>query len=225
MERPGEGTELVALYEEQRSNGITLQRRVFEDAFGKEWEQIPAQKALEEMRKENPEKYKSTNTNNSSTLGGLVATPSTPYFRPYSTMPHELRDSVKLVINVSSGGIFRKTRRALEPLGLGAEYESLFDCPELITLPQMASRSKNAGKGEIPNEVAYYTRGCGNGAIIGTTNPDGIAEYFERKGIRARKAGKITSKQEISISSRCLDAKQKAGKHTIVHMYSDKPLG
>jgi phosphoribosylaminoimidazole (AIR) synthetase len=219
------GLPLVLLYEEQRSNGITLQRRVLEETFGPEWYKVKVSDAMTllggalrwEVR--HIPKIRSDRT-----LGELVSQPSTPYFRVDSLMPKELLETIKLRVNVSSGGIIGKTRRALEPLGLGAEYFALFEVPELILILQMASRLEGS-KGVILDEVAYYTWGAGNGAIVGTTCPELVVDYYKKSGIRALVGGVVTNEPKIVIASRAFDSMQVDNRKPLIHWYKDPPLG
>ncbi len=219
------GLPLVVLHEEQRSNGITLQRRIFEDAFGSKWYKIRAVDAFKALNgrlgSAQPEILQHGHY---SSLGELVSRHSTPYFSADTRMPEELLDSIKFRVNVSSGGIIGKTRRLLEPHGLGADYDKLFDAPELILLLQMASRTRDS-KGIIPDLVAYYTWGCGNGAVIGTGLPDKIVEYYSKSGIRAKKAGTVIADLEIRIKSSCLDSKIETEPLIVTHRYSEAQLG
>ncbi len=218
------GTNLVLLHEEQRSNGITLQRRVLSETFGEEWYKVKASDAFNYLNGRLGGKYSAIPFEDERTLGELVAKPSTPYFRADSMMPKELRNSIRFRINVSSDGLIGKTRRLLEPLGMGAVYTSVFDSPALITLVQMASRAEGS-KGAIPDEVAYYTWGCGNGAVIGTTDHVSVRDYYQSNGIRARIGGVVTALPEISVASRCLDSALRSERYVVTHRYMDKPLG
>jgi len=221
------GVYLVILPEEQRSNGITTQRNISEETFGEDWHRIKASDAFDILNDSDhlDGKYSGIKlANGNRTLGELVAKPSTPYFRIDSRMPDELLDKVKFRINVSSGGLFGKTRRLLKPLGLGAEYSDVFKAPDLILLLQMASQL--GSKGVIPDEVAYYTWGCGTGAVIGTTDPDSICKYYNDNKIGAEFGGVVTPYQEIKIASRCLDAHMSGKEYMwIRHKHADKPLG
>ncbi len=217
------GTKLVLLYEEQRSNGITPQRRIFSETFGEEWYKVNASDAFEFLNNRSGGKYSGLALHDRRTLGQLVARSSTPYFRIDSMMPEELLDKINFRINVSSGGLIGKTRRLLEPFGMGADYSDVFDAPELILLLQMTSQVEGS-KGTVPDKVAYYTWGCGNGAVIGTTDPVSVRDYYNRNGIRAKIGGVIKAQPEISVASRCLDSV--LGKqYVITHKYTEKPLG
>jgi len=215
----------VLLYEEQRSNGITTQRRILSETFGKEWYNVSSQEALNLLNEKVGEgiDHIFSRTGNK-TLGELVSEPSTPYFRMDSLMPEKLLETVKLRINVSGGGLIGKTQRALESLGLGAYYEDVFDLPDLIRIIQMSSRIKGS-KGIVTDEVAYSTWGCGNGAVIGTGNPDEVIRYYTSNGIPAKHGGWVNSFHEVSIESRGYDSQINPEGLTIVHGYKDKPLG
>jgi phosphoribosylaminoimidazole (AIR) synthetase len=215
------GTPLVVLYEKQRSNGITTQRNVLGETFGARWYEVTVEDAFKTLNKKLNGAYSKISFNEpKKTLGELVAHPSTPYFRADSMMPDELLDSIQFRINVSSGGIVGKTERLLRPFNLGAEYKNLFDCPDLIKIIQMASYLPNP-KGVMPDMQAYSTWGCGNGAVIGTTDPSRVALYYNKSGIEAKgNAGIVIMTPEIVISSRCLDAAEKNYKaEPIVHHY------
>lgn len=218
------GTALVLLYEQQRSNGITIQRRISEETFGKEWYKVKASDAFKFLNDRLGGKYSGLGLSEKRTLGELVAQPSTPYFRVDSIMPEELADKIKFRINISSGGLIGKTRRFLEPFGMGADYSDVFESPELILLLQMASQVE-VSKGVIPDQVAYYTWGCGNGAAIGTTDPDSVRDYYNANGIRAKIGGVVTAQPEISIVSRCLDSTLESKPYIIIHKYTEKHLG
>lgn len=220
-----ENLPLVLLFEEQRSNGITLQRRVLEETFGPEWYSIKVQSAFKQLNGALGKKYPNLIQSDSErTLGELVAKPSTPYFRVDSMMPRGLLEKVGLRINVSSGGLIGKSRRLLEPFNLGADFTDVFDAPELILLLQMASRLRTS-KGIIPDKVAYYTWGCGNGAVVGTTEPESTVEYYRSKGISARVGGLIRREPRIMIVSKALDSKGEDKPHILTHEYTESPLG
>lgn len=219
------GLDLILLYEEQRSNGITLQRRVLEEAFGPKWYAVKVSAAISHLDQMLKGKYPHIPSfSTGETLGELVSRPSTPYFRVDSLMPKNLLDTIKFRVNVSSGGIIGKTRRSLERFRLGADYFDPFDAPPLTLIIQMASRI-DGSKGIIPDEVAYYTWGCGNGAIIGTTHPDLVVDYYNKSGISAKAGGKIISAPEIRIRSKAFDSMQKTEPYILTHKYTDLPLG
>ncbi|NIO44829.1 MAG: hypothetical protein GTN36_04750 [Candidatus Aenigmarchaeota archaeon] len=219
------GLPVVLLYEEQRSNGITMQRRILSETFGEEWYEVKSSEALKFLNKELQGKYSDLKLHDEErSLGELVAQPSTPYFRVDSMMPQHLLDKVKFRINVSSGGLIGKTRRLLEPVGLGANYHDVFGAPGLILLLQMSSRLEGT-RGVVTDKVAYYTWGCGNGAAIGTEEPESIVDYYNSKGIRAKIGGVVIAQPEINITSKCLDSTLKSKPHIINHKYREKPLG
>ncbi len=218
-------TELVLLYEEQRSNGITTQRKVLEETFGKKWHGITASRAFDMLNEKlGGKQLGGSLSDEGRTLGELVAQPSTPYFRIDSAMPAKILDTIKFRINVSSGGMIGKTSRFLEPFGVGANYSDVFEAPNLILLLQMASRLEGS-KGVISDKIAYSTWGCGNGVVIGTTDPAAVIKYYGANGIRAKVGGCTTSEQEISITSKCLDSITGKGDHVINHKYTEKPTG
>jgi hypothetical protein len=221
------GLHLVLLYEEQRSNGITTQRRIFSETFGNEWYKVRVSDAFDYLNGKSGGKYSGLKikfSDEKRSLGELVAHPSTPYFRMDSIMPQELIDTINFRINVSSGGLFGKTRRLLEPFGIGANYSDVFDAPKLVLLLQMASQVETS-RGVVPDEVAYYTWGCGNGAVIGTTDPKSVMNYYNSNGIRAKIGGITTKKSEINVMSKCLDSVLRDEPYMITHKYSEKPLG
>jgi hypothetical protein len=88
----------------------------------------------------------------------------------------------------------------------------------------MSSRVAES-KGTIPDEVAYYTWGCGNGAIVGTTQPESVAYYYRKSGIMAKAGGVITTSPEITIRSRAFDSMQQDKPLILTHKYTDSPLG
>jgi phosphoribosylaminoimidazole (AIR) synthetase len=220
------GISLVILYEEQRSNGITMQRRIFSETFGEDWHGVSVYEAFEYMKNELGEEYEKLEDylkGDERTLGQLVAQPSTPYFRTDSMMPEKLLDTVKFRINVSSGGLIGKTERLLEPFELGAEYSDVYDTPNLVLLLQMATKLKDA-KGEVPDEVAYSTWGCGVGAVIGTTDPDAVVDYYDKNGVMAMVGGYVTKDNNVTIKSTGLDSilqQEQDGLLTIVHEYGN----
>ena len=220
-----ENLPLVLLFEEQRANGITLQRRVLEETFGPEWYKITAQTAFKQLNDALDCKYPNfIQSGPKRTLGDFVAKPSTPYFRVDSMMPKGLLEKVGLRINISSGGLIGKSRRLLEPLNLGADFTDVFDAPELILLLQMASRLRTS-KGVIPDKVAYYTWGCGNGAVVGTAEPESTVEYYRSKGIPARVGGLIRREPRVTIVSKALDSRGEDKPHILTHEYTESPLG
>jgi len=133
-------------------------------------------------------------------------------------------DKIKFRINVSSGGLIGKSRRFLETFGVGANYYDVFDSPPLILLLQMASQIEGA-KGIVTDKVAYYTWGCGNGAAIGTTEPEVVRDYYNSKGIRSKIGGTVIAQPEIDITSRCLDSTLDSKPYIISHKYTEEPLG
>lgn len=218
------GIALVSLHEEQRSNGITTQRRILSETFGDKWYEVPVLDAFRFLDKRLGGEYSGIEiSDRERSLGELVAKPSTPYFRVDSMMPEELAEMIKFRVNISSGGLTGKTRRLLEPFGLGAHYSDPFDMPDLIMLLQMSSRIEGS-RGIVPDEVAYYTWGCGQGAVIGTTDPDAVRGYYNSNGIKSKIVGVVTPRPEISISSRCLDS-AKNRPHVITHKYTEEPFG
>lgn len=216
---------IVLLYEEQRSNGITMQRRIFSETFGKEWYKVKGSEAFKSLNDRLQEKYSELRLGDvERTLGELVAQPSTPYFRVDSMMPEQLLDKIKFRINISSGGLIGKTRRLLEPFGLGIDYHDVFDAPPLILLLQIASQVKE-GRGVVTDKVAYYTWGCGNGTVICTTDPESVRDYYNTKGIRAKIGGVVTTRPEINIVSKCLESTLKREPLIINHKFIEDPLG
>ncbi len=219
------GLDTVLLYEEQRTNGVTLQRRIHSEVFGKEWYNITTSDAFKLLNEKLGRRHSGLAlSGRKRTLGELVAQPSTPYFRIDSMMPEELLDKIKFRINVSSGGLIGKSRRLFEPFGIGASYSDVFEAPELILLLQMASQVEGS-KGIVPDKVAYFTWGCGNGAVIGTTDADSVIEYYSANGIRAKVGGVITTQPQINITSRCLDSTLQNRPYIVTHKYTEEPLG
>lgn len=219
------GLSLVILYERQRTNGITLQRRVLEEAFGKDWHGMKLDEAIGIIEGELGDGYASGKIHDqNTTLGEMVALPSTPYFRIDHRMPRSIMETVKLKINVSSGGLVGKTRRCLEPMGIGAEYSNLFEAPDLVLLVQMSSRLRKSG-GRISDEVSYHTWGCGVGYVIGTSDPEGVVAHYTGNGIRAVVGGSIIAEREIRVSSKGLDSMDVGGTQVLRYRYTDRPLG
>lgn len=217
--------DLVLIDEEQRTNGITLEWLQLQETFGAEWYNMKASEAFRRLNANLQGKYSGlVLSDGDRTLGELVAKPSTPYFRIDSRMPEELLKKVNFSINVSSGGLIGKTRRLLEPHKLGAEYYDVFTAPDLVYLVQMASQC-NGSKGVIPDEVAYSTWGCRTGKVIGTDEPELIKEHYIDNGINAKIGGVVTTNQEITIASKCLDAILRDKDYIIRHKYTEKPLG
>lgn len=222
------GTGLVLLYEMQRSNGITMQRRIPSEVFGENWYKMTVADAFRQLNDKLGGKYEDLPLiGDDRTLGELVAQPSTPYFRVDSKMPRHVLETVKFRINVSSGGLIGKTRRLLEPKGLGAFYFNTFNAPVLILILQMASElqsRENPEKGIVTDLSAYYTWGCGIGAVIGTTAPDTVKGYYDANGVRARVGGVVVNSPEICVVSKCLESTQHEKPHVLRHPYTDKPL-
>ena len=222
------GTPLVVLAEFQRTNGITTPINVFRETFGQEWYAVRAADALSDLKRRLGPQYDFFQLKEpDKTLGQFVAHPSTPYFRVSSLLSEELQESILLKINISSGGLFGKTRRSLEPRGMGADYTSLFESPDHITLVQMASRLPNP-KGMIPDKAAYFTWGCGNGLVIATSEPGKVARHYMKNGIRAKYAGTVNYQPRISICSSALDALMRDDhykEYTLIHRYTEKQSG
>jgi len=219
------GLPIVLLHEEQRSNGITTQRKILSETFGEDWYKIKGFEAFRNLNDKLQGKYSGLKLDGEKrTLGKLVAQHSTPFFSVDSLMPKKMLDKIKFRINVSSGGLIGKSRRFLEPFGVGANYYDVFDSPPLILLLQMASQIEGA-KGIVTDKVAYYTWGCGNGAAIGTTEPEAVRDYYNSKGIRSKIGGTVIAQPEIDITSRCLDSTLDSKPHIISHKYTEEPLG
>jgi hypothetical protein len=87
------------------------------------------------------------------------------------------------------------------------------------------SSQLEGSKGVVTDDVAYYTWGCGNGAVIGTTDPDSVRDYYMDNRIRAKIGGVVTAEPEISIASKCLDSIIAKEIYVITHKYTEKPLG
>jgi hypothetical protein len=223
------GVQLVILPEEQRSNGVTTQRNILTETFGKGWYDIESREAYEMLNDRLEGKYSKAWQpgyweRDKRKLGKLVAKHSTPYFRADSMMPKKLLRKKLFSINISSGGVIGKSRRKLEPYGIGAEFYNLFEAPKLTFLIQMSSRLKES-KGVVTDEVVYFTWGNGQGEIVATRDPMSFIQYYESKGLNARIGGILTTKPEISIVSRCLDSTLVKGPYVITHKYTQKQLG
>jgi phosphoribosylaminoimidazole (AIR) synthetase len=212
------GLKLVMLYDEQRTNGITLQRHILEQAFGEEWYKISFADALGSINF-NKAIYDGAFTGTvEMTLGQMVATPATPYFRLFSTMSEELRRSVIFNYTNSSGGLPENTKRYLSPHGLGASFAETFPAPELIRFLQLVA-TKHTGMSMIPDEEAYLIWSCGNGSVIGTTNPAGVVRHAQKNGIAAQVAGEVVDATQVSVTLRGLDGATRSSRISYVYDY------
>ena len=98
-----------------RSNGLTLVRRVMEDAHGPEWHRV---------------------RHNARTYGDLALEPSTIYSRAvvdmFGGIEGEPRARLHAAAHVTGGGLPGKLGRALKPSGSGAVIDEPFDPPALM---------------------------------------------------------------------------------------------
>ena len=172
------GDKIVAFKEKGfRSNGLSLVRKVFKEAYGVDWH-------LREYNREN--------------LGRLVLEPSKIYCKAIVEMhggvSGERKAEIHGVVHITGGGIPGKLGRVLKPSGLGAELFDLFEPCEVMLHCQ--------NLGDISDEEAYKTWNMGQGMLVITPEPEKVIEIAAKYCIEAKVAGEIVDKPGILIKSK-----------------------
>ncbi len=173
-----EGDAVVALKEAGfRSNGLSLARKVFKQAYGEDWH-------LTDF--------------NGNSLGKLALTPSKIYCNAIVDMHGGISKEAKAklhgVVHVTGGGIPGKLGRILKPSGLGADLGDLFEPAPIMLHCQKL--------GNIKDAEAYRTWNMGNGMLVITPEPEKVLKLAQEHGIEARCAGKITKRTGILIKNK-----------------------
>ncbi|MEA3229706.1 MAG: AIR synthase-related protein [archaeon] len=160
-----------------RSNGLSLVRKVFSEAYGDKWH-------LKEFKEEK--------------LGDLVLTPSTIYSACVSSIfggfDSEPKAELHAVSHITGGGLPGKLGRILKPSGLGADIDNPFTPADIILHCQE--------KGNIPDREAYRTWNMGQGMVLITPEPEKAIRIAEEFNIEAKTIGKITEDKGIRIKSK-----------------------
>lgn len=171
------GDAVVALRERGfRSNGLSLARKIFGEAYGEEWHVLPW---------------------GPHTLGAEALAPSTIYAKAvcgmFGGVHREPLLNLHAVAHITGGGIPEKLGRALRPSGLGATLETLFEPPIVMSACQE--------EGGVPDEEAYRTWNMGQGMLVVTPDPDGAVRLAAACSIEARIAGEIDARPGIRLRS------------------------
>jgi len=174
------GQVIIALRDDFRSNGISSVRKALAMKYGTEWWNNP--KATEDIL--------------------ACASPSVLYDRMLNSAhgwfdddPFTPKFIMHLIVHLSGGAFETKLGEdILEPLGLSADLTDLFDPPPIM--------KKCANWRGMNNEDCYRAWNGGQGAIVVVDKDDAKAfvSFADQFGIEARVAGKITKKQNHTIS-------------------------
>ncbi|MDP3882149.1 MAG: lyase family protein [Nanoarchaeota archaeon] len=172
------GDKVVAFREKGfRSNGLSLARKVFKQAYGVDWH-------LQEFDGQN--------------LGRLVLQPSKIYCKAVVDMhggvTGEKKAEIHGVVHVTGGGVPGKLGRVLKPSGLGAELFDLFEPPQVMQHCQSL--------GNVSDEEAYKSWNMGQGMLVITPDPARVIEIASQHGIEAKIAGEIVQSPGILIKPR-----------------------
>lgn len=179
--RPGQA---VVVFEEKgfRCNGLSLVRRVYENAFGPMWH----------------EKRIDWEDHFTYSLGDKVLTSSTIYTRlmvdlhgGYDGKP---RCRIFGAAHITGGGVPEKLGRMLKPSDLGVHLHNLSEPGECLRHLQHVGR--------IPDFEAYKTLNMGQGMAVVTDEPDVVIERARLFGVRAQVAGYIRAERGISLVSK-----------------------
>ena len=171
------GDSVVAFCEKGfRSNGLSLVRKIFNNAHGEDWHAVPF---------------------NGSTLGKMALMPSRIYSKAVVDMHGGVGKDAKAVIHgvahITGGGIPGKLGRVLKASKLGAELTDLFPPSEIMAHCQKL--------GNVQDEEAYRTWNMGNGMLVITPEPEKVIQIAKQHGIIAKKAGVITAQPRIAINN------------------------
>jgi len=174
------GDSLVGLSEPGfRSNGLSLVRKIMENAHGDDWHEVM---------------WKRENVN----MGEKALTSSTIYtkavvdmFGGYDGKP---KVDVHGVSHITGGGLPGKLGRTLKPSGFGAEIDSPMDPSEFMLYTQAL--------GNVSDEEAYRTWNMGQGMVVITPYHTVVKNIAEEHGILAQKIGEVTNEPGIRIRNR-----------------------
>lgn len=172
---------LVAMREEGfRSNGISLVRKTAEENYGEFWHLADVKgtgKKLGRMVLHPAEIYTPVMVE---AFGGFD--PQTKPRAPFHGAAH-----------ITGGGIPEKVGRMLEPSGLGAELDDLYEPGEVVSLIQHDA--------ELGDKEAYTVWNMGQGMIVATDKPKKLIKLAEEHGKEAKVVGEVTKDPKITIRS------------------------
>lgn len=174
------GDSIVALKEPgMRCNGMSLVRKVFNDAHGEDWHTV---------------EYKGKS------LGDWVLYPSQIYCAAVVDMFGGVMNEPKAVVHgvahITGGGIPGKLGRVLKPSGLGAVLDNLYTPSEVMTHCQEL--------GNVSDEEAYKTWNMGQGMFVITPEPETVIEVAKQHGIESQVAGNVVRESGIHITNKNL---------------------
>jgi phosphoribosylformylglycinamidine cyclo-ligase len=175
------GDFLVGLREEGfRSNGLSLVRKIVEEAHGSNWHEASV---------------------GGFNLGLGVLTPSRIYSAAVVAMTGgyagEPQVEIHGIAHVTGGGIPTKLGRMLKPSGLGAVVSTPFTPSDLVLSVQK--------DGKVDDDTAYKTWNMGQGMIIATPNPRKVIQMATAYYIDSKIVGEVIRDKKIRISSRGIE--------------------
>lgn len=181
----GFGDKVVAVREKGfRSNGISLARKVFSEAYGVNWH---------------------THALGNSTIGRAILEPSCIYTRLMVQLSggyaEEPLAPIHGLVHITGGGVPGKLGRILKPVKLGAQLDDLFVPCEAMLLCQSLAKVEDA--------EAYRTWNMGNGLLIITPEPDRVIAVAVHQGFEARVAGAIEKSPRINIRNKAFSASKR----------------
>jgi phosphoribosylformylglycinamidine cyclo-ligase len=162
-----------------RSNGITLVRRVLEQAYGAAW---PTQEL------------------NGTPLIDLALTPSIIYAKAIIDMfggwslDQAPKARLHAAAHITGSGLPGKLGRALKPSGFGASIDSPMPVPELMLHCQKV--------GQITDHEAYKTWHMGQGMVLITPEPHAVLAIARGHHLEASVIGTVTASPRVRIASR-----------------------
>jgi phosphoribosylformylglycinamidine cyclo-ligase len=175
--RPEKGNYIVAVSERSiRSNGLSLFRRIVTGRFGHEWHESPEGKALGQW----------------ALLPSIIYTPLLRAL--HGGFQGEPQAELAAAVHVTGGGVPGKLKRILEPLGLGATIDDLFDPPrEFLQLQEY---------GDVQDREAYRTWNMGQGLLVVGPDPKAVIAEAEKRGLDAKVVGRISDDGGVTIRSK-----------------------
>jgi len=182
---------IVALMEPGfRSNGISSVRKILEFLHGQEWHQALYKEGIK--------------------WGDAVLEPSVLYTKALLDMFGRYGEQEKTKIygiaHITGGGVPGKLGRLLEPTGLGAHLDALFEPCEMMLKLQEVDMPE---KGPMQDKSAYQTWNMRNGMLIVAENPEEVIQIAKDNNIEAKLAGKTTDSGNIEIKSKGLHSNGK----------------
>jgi phosphoribosylformylglycinamidine cyclo-ligase len=172
------GDSIVALKEHGfRCNGLSLVRKIFEEAHGAEWHNAPFE---------------------GGTLGLHVLTPSIIYSRfvvgLHGGMDTKGVSPLHGVAHITGGGIPEKLGRVLRTSKLGAHLTDLYEPASVMMYAQKM--------GKVSDADAYRAWNMGQGMLLITPHPENVLAYAKAQGVEAKLAGIVTEEPGITLVSR-----------------------